>query len=117
MLFIDGTVKFPTTNISKDLVAIVTNPKYNYPEKDLHYFDLKQDSEIRPALLEYSKYKITPQLYVKGKLVGGLDIVNELHEQNKLHEALERGPEDEGISPGINRFSMKLKQMRTNAKI
>ena len=80
MLFIDGTVDFPTTNISKDLIDIVRNPMYNYPKEDLHHFDLKQDSEIRPALLEYSKYRITPQLDVRGKLVGGLDIVNELHE-------------------------------------
>lgn len=90
----DGTIDFPTTGVSKAFIDIIRHPKYQYPLKDLHHFDLKADTEIRPALLKYSKYRTTPQLYVRGKLVGGLDIVNELHEQNKLAKLLERQPED-----------------------
>ena len=90
MLFIEGNIEFPTSTVSKALIDIVRDEKYEYKKEDLHFFDLRQDSEIRPALLEHSKYRQTPQLYVKGKLVGGIDIVTELHEQNKLKKLLER---------------------------
>ena len=75
MVFLDGTIDFPTTIESKAMLDIIKHPKYTYSKKDLNYFDLKQDDEIRPALLDHSKYRVTPQLYVDGKLVGGVDIV------------------------------------------
>jgi glutaredoxin-related protein len=37
-----------------------------------------EDEEIRQGLKEYSDWPTFPQLYVKGELVGGLDIVKEL---------------------------------------
>ena len=60
MLFIDGSLDFPTEIRSEELVSIVKDPQYNYPMEDLHSFDLRQDAEIKPALLEYCKYKSTP---------------------------------------------------------
>ena len=79
MAFIYGTIDFPTSTGSRELIDILKNPMYSYPIKDLQYFDLNQDSEIKPALLNYSKYRVTPQLYIDGKLVGCLDIISELH--------------------------------------
>ena len=79
MVFIYGTIDFPTSTGSRELIDILRNPMYSYPIKDLQYFDLNQDSEIKPALLNYSKYRVTPQLYIDGKLVGCLDIISELH--------------------------------------
>ena len=35
---------------------------------------------------------MTPQLYVRERLVGGLEVVRELHEQGKLKELLEYVP-------------------------
>ena len=54
MIFCDGHIDHPTTTISKKFIDIIRDPKYNYPKSDLHHFDLKQDSEIRPALLDHS---------------------------------------------------------------
>jgi monothiol glutaredoxin len=39
------------------------------------YFDIYSDSDVREALKVYSKWPTYPQLYVGGKLVGGIDIV------------------------------------------
>ena len=53
MLFIEGTVDFPTEMASEALVKIIKDPCYQFPREDLDSFDLNQDVEIRPALLEY----------------------------------------------------------------
>lgn len=50
------------------------------------YFDIYSDSEVREALKVYSKWPTYPQLYVKGKLVGGIDIVQEMDEEGELED-------------------------------
>jgi len=44
-------------------------------EKDFAYFNIFEDNEIREGLKVYSKWPTYPQLYVNGKLIGGIDIV------------------------------------------
>lgn len=92
MLFIEGTIDFPTEINSEKLVNIVRDPRYNYARENLDSFDLNQDREIRPALLDYCQYRVTPQLYIGQRLVGGLEIVRELHQQGKLKDLLEYVP-------------------------
>ncbi len=41
---------------------------------------------------EYSNWPTFPQLYVNGKLLGGLDIVREMHEDGELADALKPAP-------------------------
>ena len=43
---------------------------------------------MRQGLKTYSNWPTYPQLYAEGKLVGGLDIVKELHEEGELLESL-----------------------------
>ena len=38
-------------------------------------FDILQDEEVRQGLKKFSNWPTYPQLYVKGELIGGLDIV------------------------------------------
>jgi glutaredoxin-related protein len=60
----------------------------NYDRLKYGSFDILSDSEIREGLKAYSKWPTYPQLYVNGMLVGGIDIVQELHESGELEEAL-----------------------------
>ena len=62
MLFIEGTLDFPTEMQSEEIVGIVKDPRYTYPKEDLHSFDLRQDAEIKPALLEYCNSRRLPAL-------------------------------------------------------
>ena len=55
------------------------------------YFDIYLDSEVREALKAYSKWPTYPQLYVAGKLVGGIDICQELEEEGEFEDALNEG--------------------------
>ena len=42
------------------------------------------DQELREGLKEFSRWPTYPQLYVDGKLVGGCDIVREMHAKGEL---------------------------------
>ena len=46
------------------------------------------DQELREGLKEYSSWPTFPQLYVDGKLVGGADIVRDLHARGELKRIL-----------------------------
>lgn len=48
------------------------------------YVDILQNPEIRATLPSYSNWPTFPQLYINGELVGGCDIIVELHEKGEL---------------------------------
>jgi monothiol glutaredoxin len=48
--------------------------------------DILPDPRIRQLLSEHSGWPTIPQLFVDGELVGGCDIVTELHESGQLKE-------------------------------
>jgi glutaredoxin-related protein len=50
-------------------------------------FDILSDSEVREGLKKYSNWPTYPQLYAHGQLIGGIDIVQELDENNELEDA------------------------------
>jgi len=60
----------------------------NHQGTEFKTFDILSDSEIRQGVKEYSNWPTYPQLYVKGKLVGGCDIIMELAESGELTEVL-----------------------------
>ena len=43
-------------------------------------FDILTDEEVRQGLKEYSQWPTYPQLYVKGELLGGCDVVLEMQQ-------------------------------------
>lgn len=51
-------------------------------------FDILTDEEVRQGLKTYSDWPTYPQVYVKGELVGGLDIIKELQANNELEKTL-----------------------------
>lgn len=50
------------------------------------YVDILQNPEIRATLPQYANWPTFPQLWVAGELVGGSDIIIELHEKGELAE-------------------------------
>jgi monothiol glutaredoxin len=50
--------------------------------------NILSDADLRQGLKEYSNWPTYPQLYVDGKLVGGCDIVTEMHENGELQKLL-----------------------------
>jgi monothiol glutaredoxin len=48
------------------------------------YVDVLSNPEIRAELPKYANWPTFPQLWVKGELIGGCDIVTEMHEKGEL---------------------------------
>lgn len=54
---------------------------YSIPYKT---FDILSDEEVRQGLKTYSNWPTYPQIYVKGDLIGGVDIIQQLNEAGDL---------------------------------
>ncbi len=48
------------------------------------YVDILSNPEIRASLPQYATWPTYPQLWVKGELIGGCDIVTEMFESGEL---------------------------------
>lgn len=48
------------------------------------YVDVLSNPEIRAELPKYANWPTFPQLWVGGELIGGCDIVTEMHEKGEL---------------------------------
>ena len=59
------------------------------------YVDILSNSEIRTNLPLYGNWPTFPQLWVAGELIGGCDIVTEMHEKGELKELIDEALGDE----------------------
>jgi monothiol glutaredoxin len=79
MLFMKGTKQFPACGFSNAVVQILKKEGVSFET-----FNILADPQVRQGLKEYSSWPTYPQLYVKGKFVGGCDIVTEMHQSGEL---------------------------------
>ena len=84
LLYMKGTPDFPQCGFSGQTVAAL-----NAVGKPYAFVNIFEDDEIRQGLKEYSNWPTFPQLYVKGELVGGSDIVVEMFHSGELKKILE----------------------------
>ena len=52
--------------------------------KEFSFVDILSNPEIRANLPQFSNWPTFPQLFVNGELIGGCDIISELHEAGDL---------------------------------
>lgn len=83
MLFMKGSPAAPECGFSNQCVQLLA--KYN---AEYGHFNIFSDQEVREGLKSFSNWPTYPQLYVQGKLIGGLDILKELDEEEELADAL-----------------------------
>ncbi len=83
LLYMKGTPDFPQCGFSGQTVAAL-----NAIGKPYSFVNIFEDPEIREGLKEYSNWPTFPQLYVKGELIGGCDIVVEMYHSGELEESL-----------------------------
>ncbi|EAN31528.1 Glutaredoxin family protein [Theileria parva strain Muguga] len=80
LIFIKGTPEDPQCKYSAKLIEILNNYKLN----DYAYINVFSHELLRKCVKNISNWPTFPQLYVNGKLVGGCDIVSELHTNGQL---------------------------------
>ena len=84
LLYMKGTPDFPQCGFSGQTVAAL-----NAIGKPYAFVNIFDDQDVREGLKAYSNWPTFPQLYVKGELVGGCDIVIEMYHSGELKELLE----------------------------
>ena len=57
--------------------------------KPFSFVDILSNPEIRAKLPKISNWPTFPQLFIRGELVGGSDIMVEMHEKGELQEKID----------------------------
>ena len=78
-LFMKGTPEEPRCGFSARVAERILDSGVEFVA-----VDILPDPRIRQQLTAYSNWPTTPQLFVGGELIGGCDIVEELHAQGQL---------------------------------
>jgi len=81
VLFMKGTRQFPQCGFSSQVVQILDHLGVDYSE-----VNVLDDLGIREGIKTFSNWPTIPQLYVKGELVGGCDIIREMFQDGELQQ-------------------------------
>lgn len=75
--------------------------------------DVLADQDIREGIKEFGDWPTIPQLYVKGELVGGADIIKQMYASGELHRLL-GVPEPDRTPPEITITDAAAEKIRAN---
>ena len=84
MLFMKGSPDFPQCGFSGRVVQILEACGAEFSSADV-----LMDPELREGIKAYSNWPTIPQLYIQGELIGGSDIVMEMHENGELKKKID----------------------------
>lgn len=84
VLFMKGSPDFPQCGFSAQVVAAL-----RACDAGFRHVNIFEDPELREGLKEYSRWPTYPQLYVKGELLGGCDILLQMFRSGELKTALQ----------------------------
>ncbi len=84
VLYMKGTPDFPQCGFSARAVEILGKCGIQYDS-----VNVLADPEIREGIKIYGNWPTIPQLYIKGELIGGSDILNEMYQSGELKKLLE----------------------------
>jgi len=84
ILYMKGTPEQPHCGFSARAVRYL-----NQCGKPYASVDVLDNPDIRAELPKYANWPTFPQLYIKGELIGGSDIIAELFEQGDLQSMVE----------------------------
>jgi len=85
MLFMKGSPQMPQCGFSAAVVGVLKEIGAPFGSHNI-----LADPELREGLKEYSSWPTYPQLYVEGKLIGGADIVRDLHARGELAKLIKK---------------------------
>lgn len=85
VLYMKGTPQFPQCGFSSNAAQILKACGVN----DFLAVNVLAEAEIYQNLPTYANWPTFPQLYVKGDLVGGSDIMTEMYKNGELKKLLE----------------------------
>ncbi len=81
VLFMKGSPDFPQCGFSMKTVQALKEC-----DVEFGFVDVLAQPEMRANLPQYSNWPTFPQVFIKGELVGGCDIVMDLYEKGELQK-------------------------------
>lgn len=84
VLYMKGTPLFPQCGFSANAANILKACGIN----DFLAVNVLESAELREGLKTYANWPTFPQLYVKGQLIGGSDIMRDLYQTGELQKLL-----------------------------
>ena len=97
VLFMKGSPHAPQCGFSARTVQALAAVGLD----DYHAVDVLADADIREGIKLYGSWPTIPQLYIRGELVGGSDIVGQMADSGELQSALGLPPPDR-TPPEVN---------------
>lgn len=88
VLYMKGTPEFPQCGFSGRAVQLLQACGV----QDFFAVNVLADAEIREGIKQYGDWPTIPQLYVRGELIGGSDIMMELYQKGELQQVLAGQP-------------------------
>ncbi|GMH73437.1 hypothetical protein TL16_g06192 [Triparma laevis f. inornata] len=106
LLLMKGTPSSPKCGFSRQTIEILQSSSIPFSS-----YNILENPDVRAGVKIFSEWPTYPQLYVKGELVGGLDIIKEMNEVGNL--ASELGVEatesmEEKLTKLVNRNNVML---------
>jgi monothiol glutaredoxin len=91
ILYMKGTPQFPQCGFSARAVEVMTAIG-----KPFAYVNILEAAEIRQGMKDFANWPTFPQLWVKGELVGGSDILMEMQRSGELEKLISEAVGDTG---------------------
>ena len=83
-LFMKGTPEVPQCGFSLAVANVLKHLEVNFKG-----INVLEDKDLREGIKEFGNWPTIPQLYIKGELIGGCDIVKEMFEKGNLQKKLQ----------------------------
>ncbi|XP_064631392.1 glutaredoxin-3-like [Lineus longissimus] len=116
MLFMKGTQAEPKCKFSREIVGIFKQENVKYGS-----FNILEDNSVREGLKKYSNWPTYPQLYIDGELIGGLDIIKQMIEDNEFQSSLpktgSKDNESQSVLPKSGSLDDRLKALVNKAPV
>ncbi|MDA7829340.1 Grx4 family monothiol glutaredoxin [Gammaproteobacteria bacterium] len=84
LIFMKGTPYEPKCGFSAKTVQALIDCKAKFS-----YIDILENSDVRSTLPSISDWPTFPQVFVSGELIGGCDIVTQMHEAGELKTVID----------------------------
>lgn len=85
VLYMKGTPQMPQCGFSAKAVQLLNACGTRFAT-----FNILENPDLRQGLKDFSNWPTFPQLYINGELVGGCDIMVELHQKGELQKLVDQ---------------------------
>ena len=84
LIYMKGTPYEPRCGFSaKTIQALIEC------DSKFSYVDVLENNDVRVALPKISEWPTFPQVYINGELIGGADIITQMHENGELKKLID----------------------------